>query len=106
MGLRVPSLVLGGISILLPVYGITNSKRYSVFRGILILLVQSSTSYNCRILSINYVRYVTILKMSKYLHSILLFTKITDNFAYVFIKSSHWQYTVSFERNTGITLIP
>ena len=29
-------LVLGGINILLPVYGITNSKRYSVFHGILI----------------------------------------------------------------------
>ena len=34
-------LVLGGISILLPVYGITNSKRYSVFHGILILLGQN-----------------------------------------------------------------
>ena len=59
-------LVLDGISILLPVYGITNSKQYLAFHGILILLVQSSTSYNCRILSINYVSYVTILKiMSK-----------------------------------------
>ena len=29
-------LVLGGINILLPVYSITNSKRYSVFHGILI----------------------------------------------------------------------
>ena len=29
-------VVLGGINILLPVYGITNSKRYSVFHGILI----------------------------------------------------------------------
>ena len=53
------SIVLGGISILLPVYGITNSKRYLVFQGILILLMQSSTSYNCSILSINYVRYVS-----------------------------------------------
>ena len=42
-------VVLAGISILLPVYGITNSKRYSVFYGILILLVQSITSYKCRI---------------------------------------------------------
>ena len=29
-------LVLGGINILLPVYGIANSKRSSVFHGILI----------------------------------------------------------------------
>ena len=29
-------LVLDGINILLPVYGITNSKRYLVFHGILI----------------------------------------------------------------------
>ena len=28
-------VVLGGINILLLVYGITNSKRYSVFHGIL-----------------------------------------------------------------------
>ena len=29
-------IVLGGINILLPVYGITNSKWYSVFHGILV----------------------------------------------------------------------
>ena len=34
--LRYIEVVLGGINILLPVYGITNLKRYSVFHGILI----------------------------------------------------------------------
>ena len=34
--LNICAIVLDGINILLPVYGITNSKQYSVFHGILI----------------------------------------------------------------------